>query len=443
MFEDSPAGMVVLMMSKNVFIYTYGCQMNVHDSEKMRGLLREDGYEVASRPEDADLIIFNTCAIRDKAEQKFYSQLGRIKALKKKKRDMRIAVAGCVAQESRHGILKRAPYVDFVLGPQNLHRIRDVAAGAPAGLYIEDNAGIAHQEFLPERDSSIKAWISIMYGCNNFCSYCIVPYTRGREVSRPSRSIVTEVAGLKERGYREVTMLGQNVNSYLGDMDFPGLLRRVDETGIDRIRFVTSHPRDLSDDLISAMAELPRVCEHIHLPLQSGADRILRLMNRGYTFKDYADKVDRLRKAIPGIAITTDLIAGFPGETPDEHQETLRALSLLRFDGIFAFKYSSRPGTRAVEMAGQLPDAIKSERLTAILHDQEAITGETNRSMVGTLEEVLVEGPSETEEGLFTGRTRTNKIVNFLPNGETAGDLVAVKIESAMLHSLRGRRTGQ
>lgn len=435
--------MVLLMMSKNVFIYTYGCQMNVHDSEKMRGLLMEDGYKVASRPEDADLIIFNTCAIRDKAEQKFYSQLGRTKALKNKKKDIRIAVAGCVAQESRKGILKRAPFVDFVLGPQNVHRIREVAAGAPAGLYIEDNPGIARQEFKPERDSRIKAWISIMYGCNNFCSYCIVPYTRGKEVSRPSRSIVTEVAGLKERGYREVTMLGQNVNSYRSDTDFPELLKRVDGTGIDRVRFVTSHPRDLSDDLISAMAELPRVCEHIHLPLQSGADRILRLMNRGYTFKDYADKVDRLRKAIPGIAITTDLIAGFPGETPDEHQETLRALSLLRFDGIFAFKYSSRPGTRAVEMSGQLPDAIKSERLTAILHDQEAITGEINRSLVGTLEEVLVEGPSETEEGLLTGRTRTNKIVNFLPKGETAGDLVTVKIESAMLHSLRGCRTGQ
>ncbi len=415
--------------------------MNVHDSEKMRGLLVQDGFAVARRPEEADLIIFNTCAIREKAEQKFYSQLGRTKLIKKKRSSVRIAVSGCVAQECGEGIFKRAPFVDFVLGPQNIRHIPRMLAGGPRGVCVDDNHEIAAEELPPDRDSSIKAWVSIMYGCNNFCSYCIVPYTRGREVSRPSGSIVSEISALRDRGYREVTLLGQNVNSYRGDTDFPGLLRRIDATGIPRIRFMTSHPRDLSDDLMAVLADLPHVCEHLHLPLQSGADRILGLMNRGYTYDDYAGKAKQLRNMMPGIALTTDIIVGFPGETDEEYQSTVRALREIEFDGMFAFKYSPRKGTKAFTMRGQVSEGEKSERLSSLLLIQEEITRARNRTLEGTIQEVLVEGTAESDPGMMTGRTRSNKIVNFESSMDTVGSFIDVKIDRAMTHSLWGSRT--
>ncbi len=430
----------IFKMGKSVYIYTYGCQMNVHDSEKMRGLLVQDGFEVARRPEEADLIVFNTCAIREKAEQKFYSQLGRTKFIKRRRSGVKIAVSGCVAQECGRGIFKRAPFVDFVLGPQNIPHIAKMVSGSPGSVYVDDAYDITTEELFPDRDSSLKAWVSIMYGCNNFCSYCIVPYTRGREVSRPSGSIVSEVSALKEKGYREVTLLGQNVNSYRSDTDFTGLLRRIDATGIPRIRFVTSHPRDLSDDLIAAMADLPRVCEHLHLPLQSGADRILGLMNRGYSYREYARRVELLRKTIPGIAITTDIIVGFPGETDKEHDSTVRSLQEMEFDGMFAFKYSPRKGTKASTMDGQVPDEVKSERLTELLLMQEDITRAINRRLEGTLQEVLVEGLAEADAGLMTGRTRSNKIVNFESSPEVVGSLAMIRIERTMTHSLWGSK---
>jgi len=440
MFEDWAFLVVHFMMAKSVYIYTYGCQMNVHDSEKMRGLLLQDGFEMAGGPEDADLIIFNTCAIREKAEQKFYSQLGRSKKLKRRRPGVRIAVAGCIAQESRQAILRRAPFVDYVLGPRNVRKIRDVAAESTERFFLEEDEGLAGQEFAPQRDSDIKAWISIMYGCNNFCSYCIVPFTRGREVSRPVSSIVAEVQDLKKKGYREVTLLGQNVNSYRGEVDFPGLLRLLDATGMERIRFVTSHPRDLSHGLVSAMAESRHVCEHIHLPLQSGSDRVLGLMNRGYGREDYLRKLGTLREEIPGIAVTSDIIVGFPGETDEEFLETLGAVSEAEFDGIFAFKYSPRPGTRAAGMNGQLPEEVKGGRLAMLLRLQEEITLRKNRALVGSEVEIMVEGPNETDAGLLCGRSRSNKIVNFVPAGETAGSIVRIRIEKAMMHSLFGSR---
>lgn len=277
-----------------------------------------------------------------------------------------------------------------------------------------------------------------MYGCDNFCSYCIVPYTRGREVSRPGSSILTEVRDLVARGYREITLLGQNVNSYRSDMGFVELLRKIDDTGIERVRFVTSHPRDFSDELISAFSELRSLCEHVHLPIQSGSDRILELMNRRYTFSDYRRKVDALRDRVPGIAITTDIIAGFPGETGEDHADTLRALEEIEFDGIFAFKFSPKKGTIASEMKNQLDEGVKSERLKYILKVQEGITYRKNKLLEGTIQEILVEGPSESDGEMFTGRTRSNKIVTLEACPGSVGLLKAVRIERARLHSLSG-----
>lgn len=438
--EETEIGMLHFMMSRAVFIYTFGCQMNVHDSEKMLGILSQEGYERAESAEDADLIIFNTCAIREKAEQKFYSQLGRAKALKRKQRDVKIAVAGCVAQESKAKIFARAPHVDFIIGPQNVHMIGDLVAGRNRASLTDDNRELASLDVASSRQSRIKAWVSVMYGCNNFCSYCIVPYTRGREVSRPSSSIVAEIRALAEEGYREVTLLGQNVNSYRSDLDFPQLLGRIDSLVVGRIRFVTSHPRDLSDELISAVAELPGVCEHIHLPIQSGSDRILSLMNRGYSYAQYLRKIEKIRQKMPEAGITADVIAGFPGETAQDHEATVRALREVEFDGIFAFQYSPRRGTKAAEMEGRVPDPEKSARLAEILKVQEEMTLRRNRALEGTIQEILIEGPSETDSSLLMGRTRSNKIVTIEDAGEAEGSVVSVRIERARLHSLAGAR---
>ncbi len=425
-------------VGKSVFIYTYGCQMNVHDSERMLGVLLENGYSKVDAPEQADLVIFNTCAIREKAEQKFYSQLGRTRLLKKKRKGLKIAVAGCVAQETKEKLVRRAPYVDFLLGPQNINLVGDMVSGRRRSYLLDDNHKLAHQEMAADRQSPIKAWISIMYGCNNFCSYCIVPYTRGREVSRPSSGIISEIKELAGRGYKEITLLGQNVNSYRSDVDFPDLLRRIDDIGIDRIRFVTSHPRDFSDRLIEIMAELPHVCEHVHLPIQSGSDRILKFMNRGYTFAGYKERIDTLRRKIPDIAITADVIAGFPGETAADHEATMSAIREIGYDGLFAFKYSARKGTVACGMEGQITDDIKSQRLAEILKLQEDITYKKNKALEGTFQEVLLEGPSENDVEMLCGRTRTNKIVTIRNNGEKTGTYAQVRIEKARLHSLLG-----
>jgi tRNA-2-methylthio-N6-dimethylallyladenosine synthase len=427
-------------MKKKVYIYTYGCQMNVHDSEKMLGALADEGYIVAKEPEKADLIVFNTCAIREKAEQKFYSQLGRTKFLKRKNQELKIAVAGCVAQESKGKIFRKAPFVDFLLGPQNVHRIHELVSGEGRVAFLEGSCETAESSVRAVRGDHVRAWVSIMYGCNNFCSYCIVPYTRGREISRPSKSILDEIKDLRGNGYREVTLLGQNVNSYRSDTDFTGLLKKVDATGIERVRFVTCHPRDISLDLIHAMADLPSVCEHIHLPIQSGSDRILHLMNRGYTYENYREKIDFLKKIIPGISITTDVIAGFPGETAEDYHATLTALKETEFDGIFAFKYSPREGTKAFGMDGHLPEELRTERLNAILKQQEEITFRKNKALERSVQEILIDGRSETNGNLLTGRTRTNKIVTIPDAGEANGTFLSVKIERARLHSLEGIR---
>jgi len=414
--------------------------MNVHDSEKMLGVLQKEGYSQTDNLHQADLIIFNTCSIRQKAEQKFYSELGRIKPYKKKRPEIRIAVAGCIAQHEGKNIFKRAPHVDFIFGPQNIHKLKELAAGKTVPVAIEDNPDIAIRDLPVKRKGSIKAWVTIMYGCNNFCSYCIVPFTRGRERSRPSENIYSEVKELAGKGYREITLLGQNVNSYNSDIDFPGLLRKLNRVGgIERIRFVTSHPRDLSDGLIHAVSGLSKVCEHIHLPMQSGSNNILRLMKRGYTYDDYIRKIAGLREKVPGISITSDIITGFPGETEDDHLLTIKALKEIEFDGIFAFKFSTRPGTKAAGMKGHLRDEMKSKRLSEILEVQDDITTKKNKSLEGTTQEILVEGESETDKEKLTGRTRTNKIVNIPKIDIVKGKLINVEIIRGRQHSLEGR----
>lgn len=411
--------------------------MNVHDSEKMAGILQAEGYSEAEGTQDADLIIFNTCSIREKAEQKFFSDLGRLKPLKEKRRDLKIAVVGCIAQQQGEGIRKRMPYVDFVIGPQNIPALHEIFANGTR-LAVGENPDLPGMEIPVERKDSVRAWVNIMYGCDNFCSYCVVPYTRGREKSRPAEKVISEVRGLAEKGYREVTLLGQNVNSYRSSLDFPGLLREINETGgIERIRFVTSHPKDLSEGLILAMRDLEKVCEHIHLPLQSGSSRILRLMNRKYTYDDYIRKVERLRKEVPGIAITSDIIAGFPQETDEDHKGTISALKEIGFDGLFAFKYSPRPNTKASEMEGHLPEALKSERLSEILTLQDGVTDEKNKTLAGSFEEVLIEGEREDSSVGLQGRTRANKIVLIPePGSHRVGEIVTVRIAKANRHTL-------
>ena len=411
--------------------------MNIHDSEKMTGILSEKGYVSTGNPEDADLIIFNTCAIREKAEQKFYSQLGRTKILKKRNKDLKIAVAGCVAQDAGKTIFQKAPYVDYILGPQNIHMINNMLWNNQ-GIATEENIDIALNEFTAIRQNKIKAWVNIMYGCNNFCSYCIVPYTRGREVSRPSSSIISEIKELARQGYQEVTLLGQNVNSYQSDVGFVDLLKQIDAININRVRFVTSHPRDFSVDLINAISELRSMCEHIHLPIQSGSDSVLKSMNRGYTYKEYIRKIKLLRDRIPDIAVTTDIIVGFPGETEEDYQYTVNALREIDFDGIFAFKYSKRKGTKAYEMTGQIPEHIKSERLAYILSLQEEITYKKNKILEGSDQEVLIEGPSESNMDMLSGRTRTNKIITIPKASEITGSFITVRIQKARHHSLDG-----
>jgi len=417
--------------------------MNVHDSEKILGVLEPEGFMQTDNPRSADLIIFNTCSIRQKAEQKFYSELGRIKSYKKLNPRLKIAVAGCIAQQEGKNIFKRAPHVDFVFGPQNIRALKHFVVDGYAPVAIEENPLIAIEDLPARRSAGISAWVTIMYGCNNFCSYCVVPYTRGRERSRPSEHIVAEVSKIAEEGFREITLIGQNVNSYESDVDFPGLLRKLDGVGgIERIRFVTSHPKDLSTALINAIKELPKICEHIHLPLQSGSTAILKMMSRRYSFEDYIEKVAALRAKIPDISITSDIIAGFPGETDEDHRLTLKALREIEFDGTFAFKFSPRPGTKAAKMQGNLTEEMKSERLYEILVLQDTITEKKNNALVGAIQEVLIEGPSENGNGNLTGRTRTNKIVDIWAEDIIKGALVDVEIIKGRRHSLEGKLVG-
>lgn len=426
------------MKGRAVYIKTFGCQMNEHDSERMLGILGSHGFIEVDEPKNADIIIFNTCAIREKAEQKFLSSLGRVKHLKMKNRDLKIIIAGCSAQLYGEKLFNKASCIDYVIGPDNIHVIDDIVQNnIKQKIFTCENSDIARINFPALRKDSIKAWVNIIYGCNNYCSYCVVPYTRGRERSRPAKSIIEEIQMLASEGYKEVTLLGQNVNSYRdGDVDFPALLEKVNKIeGIERIRFVTSHPKDLSKKLVEVMRDCEKVCEHIHLPLQAGSNKILKLMNRKYTYEEYLEKVELLRTLISDISITSDIITGFPQETDEDFEKTLNALKEIQFDGIFAFKFSSRPCTSAGRLDGQIPEEIKSQRLNEVLRLQDEITEKKNKSLEGTIQEVLIDG--KDEDGFTTGRSRTNKIVK-IPSDIERGKIIYIKIVRAHRHSLEG-----
>ena len=435
------------MNMKSFHIITFGCQMNEHDSERMTGILEEQGCTASSAVEHADMVILNTCSIREKAEQKFYSELGRLKKLKDERPDLKIAVAGCIAQQEGEKILSRAPYVDMVFGPSDLSRLPEMVEKKRSwSLPMINIAGDPeyHRKHIPTtRIDRLKAWVSIMYGCDNYCTYCVVPYLRGRERSRPPADIVGEVRELARQGFKEVTLLGQNVNSYgkglEGDANFPALLSMINDVpDIERIRFVTSHPRDLSNGLITALRDLPKVCEFLHLPVQSGSDDILRAMNRRYTREEYLGKIRRLREAVPHITITTDIIVGFPGEQERDFEMTMDLLEEVQYDGIFAFKYSKRPGTAALKHDGHLPEAIKEKRLAQVLELQGKITSRNNGKLVNSVQEVLVDGMSK-KGGTLSGRTRGNKAVNIDAPASLIGSLVMVRITAAGMNSLTGK----
>lgn len=423
--------------------------MNEHDTEKISGVLAAEGYGKAETVEDADLVLLNTCSIREKAEQKFYSELGKLRLLKEKNPALMIAVSGCIAQQEADKVLKRAPHVDLVFGNQNIKDLPFLIRKREAGLRYVRTAfedGYEHHGLPVDREAGITAFVNIMYGCDNFCAYCVVPYVRGREKSRRPEEVIEEITSLAAGGCKEVTLLGQNVNSYgrglEGHCPFPELLKRVNEVdGIERIRFVTSHPKDLSGELVSAMASLPKVCESIHLPMQSASDKILKAMNRKYTFGEYMEKLGKLRAAMPDIHMTTDIIVGFPGETEEDYRLTVKALEDIKYDGIFSFKYSKRPNTAALKLPGHLPEDVKAERLDAVIELQNRITVERNASRVGKVEEVLVEGPDRSDvPGRLMGRSRGGKIVNFAGELTLVGKLVNVRVTEGKKHSLVGER---
>jgi len=429
-------------------VLTFGCQMNERDSEMISGVLAAEGFYKTEDEEEADLILLNTCSIREKAEQKFYSEVGRLKKLKEKKPSLIIAVSGCIAQQEGEKVLRRAPHVDIVFGNQNTRELPGMLKARNGGKTAMTvfPADYQHASLPAHRENSLNAFVNIMYGCDNFCSYCVVPFVRGREKSRRPGDIVDEVSRLARGGLREVTLLGQNVNSYGRGLDegggtgFPKLLQMLDAVeGVERIRFVTSHPKDLSDELISAMAALPKVCESIHLPMQSASDRILASMNRRYTFSEYMEKLTKLKEAMPDITLSTDIIVGFPGETEADYQETITALADIRYDGIFSFKYSKRPNTKALSLPGHIPEEVKAARLDHVISMQNAITLEKNIARVGKVEEVLVEGPDKSGSGdRMSGKSRGGKIVNFCGSLSLVGSMVKVRITEGKKHSLSG-----
>ena len=429
-------------MDKKLKLLTYGCQMNVADSERMAGLLRQIGYSLTDDADDADLILINTCCVRATAEDKVFGQIGRFKALKRLKPNLILGVAGCMAQKEGANLIKRAPHVDFVLGTgQSSEVARVVRSLELERRHIVDTSNVSGEipsEVFPLRGGSVSTFVPIMYGCDNFCTYCIVPHVRGRERSRPPEEIFAEVRQAVAEGFKEITLLGQNVNSYAGGMTFAELLTACDKLGVERLRFMTSHPKDLSDALIAAIANGQNICEHIHLPVQHGSNEILRRMNRVYTVEKYLRLVEKIRAAIPHVSLTTDLIVGFPGETDDDFSATLNFLREVKFDAAFTFIYSKRSGTPAATFPNQIDDETKHRRLAELMNVQNDISLAKNSALVDTAVDVLVEGASKTDEKIFTGRTRSNKPVLFTHGSERAGDIVRVKVTHAQTFLLKG-----
>jgi tRNA-2-methylthio-N6-dimethylallyladenosine synthase len=438
-------------MAKKLYIETHGCQMNEYDSSRMVDLLGEhQGLEVTARAEDADVILLNTCSIRERAQDRVFSQLGRWRELKLKKPDMVIAVGGCVASQEGQAIRDRAPYVDVVFGPQTLHRLPEMINAVRTTKLAQVDISFPEIEkfdHLPEpRIDGPTAYVSIMEGCSKYCTFCVVPYTRGEEVSRPFDDVLGEIIHLADNGVREVTMLGQNVNGYRGLThdgrlaDLAELIRTVATIeGIERIRYTTSHPLEFSDSLIQAHAEVPQLVKHLHLPVQSGSDRILAAMKRNHTALEYKSRIRKLRAAVPDICISSDFIIGFPGETEKDFEQTMKLVADVGFDFSYSFVYSQRPGTPAADLADDTPEDVKKQRLSALQQRLNQQGFEISRQMVGSIQRILVTDYSRKDPGQLQGRTENNRIVNFTCNdARLIGQFVDVHIDDAQPHSLRG-----
>lgn len=438
-------------MPKKLFIRTFGCQMNEYDSDKMADVLNaSEGVVKTDNPEEADIILFNTCSVREKAQEKVFHDLGRVRHLKQQNPNLVIGVGGCVASQEGEAIIARAPYVDVVFGPQTLHRLPQLIAERKAnGKAAVDVSFPEIEKFDAMPPSEVKgasAFVSIMEGCSKFCTFCIVPYTRGGEVSRPFTDVLTEVADLAANGVGEVTLLGQNVNAYRGDMegtdekaDLALLIEYIAEVpGIERIRYTTSHPREMSQRLIDTYATQPKLVSHLHLPVQAGSDRVLAAMKRGYTTLEYKSIIRKLRAARPDISLSTDFIVGFPGETDEDFEKTMKLIEDVGFDSSFSFIYSPRPGTPALELEDSTPAEVKSARLSRLQKRIDEQAQVISQAMVGSVQRVLVEGTSKKDAHELAGRTDNNRIVNFAGNARLINTFVDVRITSALPHSLRG-----
>jgi len=433
-----------------IYTKTYGCQMNEYDSARILQVMQQQGYTPTEHAEEADLIILNTCSVRDRAEQKVYSALGRWRELKERREGLIIGVGGCVAQQEGERLLRRVPYLDLVFGTHNIHKlgqmvreVQNLGSRPVEVAFYRDPTYLEDLQGRPEVHGP-KAYVTIMQGCNKVCSFCIVPHVRGREISRPSDNIINEVRELTSQGVREVMLLGQNVNSYgktgQGELTFAGLLHKIDEIdGLNRIRFTTSHPQDLSPQLIDAYAVLGKLCEHLHLPVQSGSDTVLQRMRRGYSRKEYMDRIQRLKDRCPEVALSTDIIVGFPGETEEEFETTLEIIEKMEYDEIFAFKYSPRPQTVAAKIhSDDVPEETKKSRLQTVQALQKEISLRKNRQLIGRVEEILLEGESKLSQDRMMGRTRTNKVVNFNAPKSLLGKTLDVRISGASANSLTG-----
>jgi len=438
-------------MAQKLYIQTNGCQMNEYDSDKMQDVLQAShGMEMTDIPEEADVLLLNTCSIREKAQEKVFSAVGRWRKIKNKRPDIIIGVGGCVASQEGADIQKRAPYVDIVFGPQTLHRLPELLEKARSThKRVVDISFPEIEKFdaLPKpRAEGPKAFVSIMEGCSKYCTFCVVPYTRGEEISRPLADVITEISALAEQGVREINLLGQNVNAYRGDMDdgeiadFSLLLHYVAAVdGIDRIRFTTSHPAEYSDEIIEAFEEIPELVSHLHLPVQSGCDRTLVNMKRGYTRADYLEIMRKMKAVRPGISLSSDFIIGFPGETDEEFEETMSLIEEVGFDFSYSFIYSARPGTPAAELADETGVDVKKQRLDKLKNRLNDMTKAVSESMIDTVQTVLVEGVSKKNPLQMTGRTENNRVVNFTAHPRLAGQFVDVLITEALPNSLRAR----
>jgi|DewCreStandDraft_2_1066082.scaffolds.fasta_scaffold07003_4 tRNA-2-methylthio-N6-dimethylallyladenosine synthase len=430
--------------TRKIYIETYGCQMNLADSEIVLGIMKNHGYTLTDDASRADVILVNTCSVREHAEQRVIGRLSSFLRYKKRNPNLVIGVLGCMAERLKKRLIEEENLADIVVGPDEYRKLPQLVNDAFAGhkgIAVRLSKVETYDDITPLRTEGISAWITVMRGCDKFCTFCVVPFTRGRERSRPLKSIVKEVEMLSAQGYREVTLLGQNVNSYRdGDYDFADLLSAVAQVDRNmRVRFTTSHPKDMSDKLIKTIAEHPNICNYIHLPVQSGSDRILQLMNRTYDRKHYLELVKKIRDTIPGVSLSTDIIAGFPTETEEDHKMTLSLLEEVRFDGAFMFKYSPREGTKAYEMGDDVPDEVKIRRLNEIIELQQRISHEINQGMIGSEVEVLVEGESKRSSEQWMGRTDTNKVVIFPRSDEIKpGDYIIVRINKATSATLFG-----